>query len=51
MKRGHSVRFCDIRRFFLPKGIMRWIPENFEVPHDKANAKGPTFVRGPNLVA
>ena len=37
--------------FFVPKGIMRWIPKNFEVPHDKANAKGPTFVRWPNLVA
>jgi len=35
MKRGHSVRFC----------------KNFEVPYDEVNAKGPTFVRGPNLVA
>ena len=30
---------------------MRWIPKNSEVPHDKANVKEPTFVRGSNLVA
>ena len=51
MKRGHSVRFCNIRKYSVPKGIMRWIPKNFEVPHDKVNGKGPTFVRAPNLVA
>jgi len=51
MKRGHSVRFCNIRKYYVPKAVMRWIPKNSEVPHDKVNAKGPTFVRGPNLVA
>jgi len=51
MKRGQSVRFYNIRRYFVPKGIMRWIPKNSEVPDDKVNVKGPTFVRGPNLVA
>ena len=51
MKRGHSVRFCNIRKYFVPKGVMRWIPKNFEVPCDKVNVKGPTFIRGPNLVA
>jgi len=51
MKRGHSVRFCKIRKYFVRKGIMRWIPKDFEVPSDKCKSKGPTFVRGPNLVA
>ena len=51
MKRCHSIRFCDIRNYFVPKGVMRWIPKNSEVPHDKVNVKGPTFVRVPNLVA
>ena len=51
MKRGHSVRFCNTRKYFVPKGVMRWIPKNCEVPRDKVNIKGPTFVRGPNLVA
>jgi len=51
MKRGHSIRFCNIRKYFVPKGVMRWIPKNSEVPHNKVNTKGPTFVRGPNLVA
>jgi len=51
MKRGHSVRFYKIRKKFVPKGIMKWIPKGSEVPSDKCNIKGPTFVRGPNLVA
>jgi len=51
MKRGHSVRFCNIRKYFVPKGVMKWIPKNSEVPYDKVNVKGPTFIRGANLVA
>ena len=51
MKRCHSVRFCKIRKYFVPKGIIRWIPKDSEVPSDKCKSKGPTFVRGPNLVA
>jgi len=51
MKRDHSVRFCKIRNFSVPKGVMMWVPKNYEVPNDKDNAKGYTFVRGPNLVA
>ena len=51
MKRGHSVRFCKIRKFSFLKGVMRWVLKNSDVPSDKVNAKGPTFVRGPNLVA
>ena len=51
IKRAHSIRFCNIRKFFFPKDVMRWIPKNSEVPHDKANVKEPTFVRGSNLVA
>jgi len=51
MKRGHSIRFCKIRKYFVPKGIMRWIPKDSEVTNDKCKSKGPTFVRRPNLVA
>jgi len=51
MKKDHSVRFCNIRKYYVPKGVMGWIPKNSEVPRDKVNIKGPTFVRGPNLVA
>jgi len=50
MKRGHSVRFCKIMKYFVPKGIMKWIPKGC-VSNDKIESKGPTFVRGPNLVA
>jgi len=31
MKRGHFVRLCKIRKYFVPKGIMRWIPKVSEV--------------------
>ena len=51
MKRGHSIRFCKIRKYFVPKGIMRWILKSSEDPINKAESKGPTFIRGPNLVA
>jgi len=51
MKRGHSVRFCKIRKYFVPKGILKLIPKGCEVSNDKAESKGPTFIRGPNLVA
>jgi len=27
MKRGHSVRFCKIRKYSIPKGILQWIPK------------------------
>jgi len=51
MKRCHLVRFCKIRKYFVPKGIMRWIPKGSEVFSDKVESKGPIFARGPNLVA
>jgi len=50
MKRGHSVRFYKIRKFSVPKGVMKWVPKNSKVPNDQTNGKGPKFVRGPNLV-
>jgi len=43
MKRGHSFKFCKIRKYYVPKGC--------EVSNDKNKSNGPTFVRGPNLVA
>jgi len=49
MKRGHSVRFCKIRKYFVPKGFMKWIPKGCEVSNDKNKSNGPTFLRGPNL--
>jgi len=49
MKRGHSIRFCKIRKYSVPNGIMRWIPKDSGVPSDECKSKGPTFKRGPNL--
>ena len=51
MKKGHSVRFYKIRKFFVPRGFMKWIPKGCEVPNEKKKSIGPTFVKGPNLVA
>jgi len=51
MKKGHSVRLCNIRKFFVPRGYMKWIPKGCEVPSEKKKSIEPTFVKGPNLVA
>jgi len=51
MKRGHFVRFCKIRKYSVPKGIWKLIPKGCKVSNEKDESKGPTFVRGPNLVA
>jgi len=48
MKRGHSVRFCNIRKFFVPKGILKWVPKVSEVP---TNIIGPKFIKGANLAS
>ena len=49
MKKGHSVRFCKIRKYSVPKGLMKWIPMGCDVSNSKEKPKGPKFVRGPNL--
>jgi len=41
MKRGHLVRFCKIRKYYVPKGIVRWNPKGSEVSSDKVNQKDP----------
>jgi len=51
MKRGHSVRFCKIRKYYVPRGFMKWILKGCEVSNDKNKSNEPTFVRGPNLAA
>jgi len=39
MKRGHSVRFCKIRKYFVPRGFMKWVPKGCEVSNDKNKSK------------
>jgi len=51
MKRSHSVRFCNIRKFSFPKGILKWVPKVYEVPKTSTNIIGPKFIRGPNLAS
>ena len=28
MKKGHSVRFCRVRKFSIPRGVLKWVPKN-----------------------
>ena len=49
LRKGQSVRFCKIRKVFVPKGILKWVPKNPKVPCNHINIHGPKFVRGPDL--
>ena len=40
MKKGHSVRFCRIRKFFVPKGILKWVPKEPNVSWKYINTYG-----------
>ena len=51
MKRGHTIRFCKVRRFFVPKGILKWVPKVSKVPKVPTNIIGSKFIRGPNLAS
>jgi len=51
MKRDNSVRYCKIKKFYVPKGVMKWIPKNPKASTYLINAHGPKFLRGPNLGA
>jgi len=41
MKRGHSVRFCKIRKYVVPRGFMKWIPKCCEVQMMNVNQLDP----------
>jgi len=45
MKRGHTIKFCKVRRLYVPKGLLKWVPK---VP---TNIIRPTFIRGQNLAS
>ena len=51
MKRGHTIRFYRVRRFYVPKGILKWVPKVSKVPKTPTNIIGPKFIRGPNLAS
>jgi len=51
MKRDHSVRFCGVIRFFVPRGILKWVPKVSKVPKAPTNIIGLKFIRGPNLAS
>ena len=51
MRKGHFVRFCKIHKFFVPKGILKWVPNNPKVPNNQINTRGPKFIRGPYLAS
>jgi len=41
--------FCRIRRFSVPKGILKWVPKDPNVHWKHINTYGPKFVMGPDL--
>jgi len=49
MKKGHSVRFYRIRKFSIPKGILKWVPKEPNDSWKHINTYGPKFTGGPNL--
>ena len=49
MRKGHSVTFCRIHKFSIPKGILKWVPKNPKVPNNQINIHGPKFIKGPDL--
>jgi len=49
MKKGHSVRFCRVRKFFVPKVILKWVPKNCKDSNIPTNTHGSKFIKGPNL--
>jgi len=49
MQIGNSVRFSKIRKFYVPKGVMKWIPKNPKGSKDPFDVHEPKFVRGANL--
>ena len=46
MRKGHSVRFCKNCKFFVPKGILKWILKNLNGSYDQPNMKGYKFFKG-----
>ena len=41
MRKGHSVRNCNVRKFDVPKGLVKWVPKSI------TNTCGPKFNRVP----
>jgi len=50
MKKGHSVRFYRIRKFYVPKGILQLVPKEPNGSWKYINTYGPKFTRGPDLM-
>ena len=48
MKNGYTIKFCRFMRFFVPKGLLKWVPK---VPKVPVNNYGPTFIMGPNFAS
>jgi len=46
MKRGHSIRYCKIRKVLVQRGILKWIPKFHKVSYDQTNTYGSKFFKG-----
>jgi len=50
---GQSVIFYKIRKIYVPKGILKWVPKNSmnsKDTNDSIKANGPKFVRGDQIL-
>jgi len=51
MKKGLTIKFCRVIRFFVPKGLLKWVPKISKTFNVAINVYGPTFIRGKNLAS
>ena len=49
MRKGHFVRFNKVRKVFVPRGILKWVPKNHKGSYNEFNSNGPKFKKRPNL--
>jgi len=41
LRKGHSIRNCKVRKFDVPKGLVRWVPKSI------TKNCGPKFIKVP----
>jgi len=41
MRKGHSIRFCKLRKVLVPGGILKWVPKNLKGSYNQFNSNGP----------
>jgi len=50
-KRGYTVKFWRIMRFYVPKGLLKWVPKVPKVSKVPINNYGLPFIKEPNIAS